>query len=163
MHRSVTSRYISIRDHVKIYLERDSLVSLPLRHLGEPRAGLLRLTVMSRLSCRLAMGWAALVVTVGTVAACGGAGSARSAVPAEFRAACGHPGAQVTVKKVPVTVSHAECDLTGVTISYRNYGGATVPSGGGGTGIGTSSGFTLTIHPGTLDVTVNATGVPGNG
>ncbi|HEY7013040.1 MAG TPA: hypothetical protein VH480_09810 [Streptosporangiaceae bacterium] len=62
-----------------------------------------------------------------------------------------------------MTVSHAECDLTGVTISYRNYGGATVPSGGGGTGIGTSSGFTLTIHPGTLDVTVNATGVPGNG
>jgi len=123
---------------------------------------LLRLTVMSRLSRRLAMVWAALVVTVGTVAACGGAASARSAVPAEFRAACGHPGAQVTVKKVPVIVSHAECDLTGVTISYRNYGGATVPSGGG-TGIGTSSGFTLTIHSGTLDVTVNATGVPGNG
>ena len=66
------------------------------------------------------------------------------------------------VRKVPVTVSHAECDLTGVTISYRGYGGATVPDGQGRTGIGTSSGFTLTIHPGSLDVTINATGVPGN-
>jgi hypothetical protein len=37
---------------------------------------------------------------------------------------------------------------------------ATVPRGGGG--IGTSSGFTLVVHPGTLDVTVNAAGPPGN-
>lgn len=137
-----------------------------MRHQVEPGAGPLRLMGMSSLSRRLAMVWAgvaALIVTVLGVAACGGAASARSAIPAEFRAACGHPGAQVTVRKVPVTISHAECDLTGVTISYRNYGGATVPSGGGGTGIGTSSGITLTIHPGTLDLTVNATGVPGNG
>lgn len=41
-------------------------------------------------------------------------------------------------------------------ITYRGYGGATVPSGGDS--VGTSSGFTLTIQPGTLDVTVNATG-----
>jgi hypothetical protein len=27
---------------------------------------------------------------------------------------------------------------------------------------GTSSGFTLVVHPGTPDVTVNATGPPGN-
>jgi hypothetical protein len=27
---------------------------------------------------------------------------------------------------------------------------------------GVSSGFTLEVHPGTLDVTVNATGSPGN-
>jgi hypothetical protein len=134
--------------------------------LLEPGAGPLRLMDMSSLSGRLATVWArvaAPIVTVLSVAACGSAVSARSAVPAEFRAACGHPGAQVTVMKVPVTISHAECDLTGVTISYRNYGGATVPSGTGGTAIGTSSGFTLRVHPGTLDVTVNATGVPGNG
>jgi hypothetical protein len=64
------------------------------------------------------------------------------------------------VRKVPVTIRHADCDLTGVVITYRGYGGATVPSDG--TSVGTSSGFTLTIHPGTLDVTVNATGAPGN-
>ena len=68
----------------------------------------------------------------------------------------------MSVRKVPVTISHVECDLTGVVISYRNYGGATVPRGQGGTGVGTSGGFTLTVHPGTLDVTVNATGIPGN-
>jgi hypothetical protein len=79
---------------------------------------------MSSLSRRLARVWAgvtAVIVTVGTVAACGGAASARSAVPAEFRALRG------------------------------------------GTAVRTSSGFTLRIHPGTLDVTVNATGVPGHG
>ena len=66
----------------------------------------------------------------------------------------------MTVRKVPVTVPHAACDLTGVVISYPGYGGATVPRGSGG--IGTSSGLTLVVHPGTLDVTVNATGPPGN-
>lgn len=84
-----------------------------------------------------------------------------SAVPPEFRAACGHPGARVTVRKVPVTISHAACDLTGVEISYPGYGGATIPRGRGGIVIGNSLGFTLTVHPGTLDVTVNATGIPG--
>ncbi len=66
------------------------------------------------------------------------------------------------VRKVPVTVSHAACDLTGVLITYRNYVGAVVPRGGGGTASGNSFGFTLTIQPDSLDVTVNATGVPGN-
>jgi hypothetical protein len=65
-------------------------------------------------------------------------------------------------RKVPVTVSHAACDLTGILITYRNYAGATVPRGYGGTTIGNSSGFTLTIQPGSLDVTVNTTGVPGD-
>ncbi len=68
----------------------------------------------------------------------------------------------MTIRKVPVTISHAECDLTGVEISYPGRGGAGVPRGGGGTGIGNSMGLTLTVHPGTLDVTVNATGAPGN-
>jgi hypothetical protein len=63
---------------------------------------------------------------------------------------------------VPVTISHAACDLTGVAISYRNRGGATVPHGGGGTGIGNSDGFELTVHPGSLDVTITVTGPHGN-
>ncbi|MGN6176862.1 MAG: hypothetical protein ACTHPS_28500, partial [Streptosporangiaceae bacterium] len=84
----------------------------------------------------------------------------RWAGPPEFGAACGHPGAHVTVRKVPVPIRHADCDLTGVMISYPRYGGAAVPRGSGG--IGTSSGFTLVVHPGTLDVTVNAAGPAGN-
>ena len=86
----------------------------------------------------------------------------KPAIPAEFRAACGHPGAQVEVRKVPVTISHAACDLTGVAISYRDFGGATVPHGGGGTGIGNSNGFELTVHSGSLDVTITAPATHGN-
>jgi hypothetical protein len=85
----------------------------------------------------------------------------RPAIPPEFRAACGHPGAQVEVRKVPVTISHAACDLTGVAISYRDFGGATVPHGGG-TGIGNSNGFELTVHSGSLDVTITAPATHGN-
>jgi hypothetical protein len=81
-------------------------------------------------------------------------------VPEEFQPACGRPGSRVIVRHFPVTIPHALCDLTGVAISYPGYGGATVPRGSGS--IGTSSGFTLVVHPGTLDVTVNATGPPGN-
>ena len=84
------------------------------------------------------------------------------AIPAEFRAACGHPGAQVEVRTVPVTIRHAACDLTGVAVSYRNRGGATVPRNGGGTGIGNSDGFELTVHPGSLDVTITVTGPHGH-
>src|SRR4051794_30717943 len=87
--------------------------------------------------------------------------SARApAVPAEFRPACGHPGAQVEVRKVPVTIRHAACDLTGVAVSYRNRGGATVPSSAGG--IGNSDGFDLEVHSGSLDVTITVTGPHGN-
>jgi len=101
-----------------------------------------------------------LAVTAAS-AGCGGPPpSPRAEVPPEFRAACGHPGSSVTVRTVPVTVPHAACDLTGVVISYPGYGGAAVPRGSGG--IGTGSGFTLEVHPGTLDVTVDATGPPGN-
>ena len=117
-----------------------------------------------------------LVLAAGAVAGCASAApqaspaspvspaapAARPAIPPEFRAACGHPGAQVEVRTVPVTISHAACDLTGVAISYRNRGGATVPHGGGGTGIGNSDGFELTVHPGSLDVTITVTGPHGN-
>ena len=100
--------------------------------------------------------WAAVAVV-----GCGPAGDP-AAVPPEFRAACGHPGAHVEVRHVPVTIRHADCDLTGVAISYRDYGGATVPHGGG-VGIGNSFGFTLTVAAGSLDVTVSApAGPPGN-
>ena len=84
-----------------------------------------------------------------------------SAVPPEFQHACGHPGAEVVVRQVPVTVQHADCDLTGVVISYPGRGGATVPAEDGVT-VGSSTGFTLTVHPGTLDVTVDVTGPAGN-
>jgi len=133
-------------------------------HGQEPDEGLLRPTGMKRLPCRPGKVWVGITVlalTVVNIAACSSLPpSPRSPIPPEFRAACGHPGARVTVRKVPVTISHADCNLTGVMISYPGYGGATVPHGSGG--IGNSSGFTLTVHPGTLDVTVNATGTPGN-
>jgi hypothetical protein len=119
---------------------------------------------------------AVLVLAAGAIAGCASAApqvspappappvssAARPAIPPEFRAACGHPGAQVEVRRVPVTISHAACDLTGVAVSYRNRGGATVPRNGGGTGIGNSDGFELTVHPGSLDVTITVTGPPGN-
>jgi hypothetical protein len=111
-----------------------------------------------------------LVLAVAAVAGCASAApsapsapsAARPAIPPEFRAACGHPGAQVEVRKVPVTISHAACDLTGVAISYRDFGGATVPHGGGGTSIGTSNGFVLAVHSGSLDVTITAPPTHGN-
>ncbi len=103
----------------------------------------------------------ALALTAVATAACGTSRPLpRTVIPPEFAAACGHPGSHVRVRNVPVTIRHADCDLTGVVITYRGYGGATVPSGS--SSVGTSSGFTLTIHPGTLDVTVNAAGAPGN-
>lgn len=111
---------------------------------------------------------AVLVLAAAALAGCASAAPSTTrpanppAVPPEFRSACGHPGAQVEVHKVPVTISHAACDLTGVAISYKNYGGATVPHGDGGTSIGNSGGFGLTVHPGSLDVTITATGTPGN-
>jgi len=105
--------------------------------------------------------WAVLSMVV-AVTACGGSAPDPSAVPPEFRAACGHPGAHVAVRHVPVTVPHAECDLTGVAISYGAYGGATVPRQGG-VGIANSFGFTLTVAAGSLDVTITApSGPPGN-
>ena len=110
---------------------------------------------------------AVLVLAAAAVAGCASAApkpanSPKPAIPAEFRAACWHPSAQVAVRKVPVTISHAACDLTGVAISYRDFGGATVPHGGGGTSIATSSGFELSVHSGSLDVTITAPATHGN-
>ena len=80
-------------------------------------------------------------------------------VPEEFRAACGRPGRRVIVRHFPVTIPHALCDLTGVAISYPRHGGATVHPEPGM--IGSSAGFRLTVHPGTLDVTVEVLLRPG--
>lgn len=103
----------------------------------------------------------ALAVTALLTACAATTNGTPAAVPSEFQSACGHPGAKVHVRKVPVTVSHDRCDLTGVQITYRNYGGAYVSKKPGV--IATSSGFTLTVQPGSLDVTVDApSGPPGN-
>ena len=73
-------------------------------------------------------------------------------VPEEFRPACGGPGSRVIVRHFPVTIPHALCDLTGVAIAYPRHGGATVQATPGT--IYNSGGFRLTVHPRTLDVTV---------
>src|SRR5579872_3438762 len=54
----------------------------------------------------------------------GSAGRDLTAVPPEFRPACGRPGSHVVVRQVPVTIPHALCDLTGVILSYPGHGGA---------------------------------------
>jgi len=84
-----------------------------------------------------------------------------TAVPAEFRPACGRPGAHVTIRQVPVTVRHAMCDLTGVSLSVPGRGGATVPARPG-SAIGNSKGFQVRVDSRTRDVTITVTGPAGN-
>lgn len=83
-----------------------------------------------------------------------------TAVPPEFRPACGRPGSDVTVRQVPVTVPHALCDLTGVMLSYPGRGGAAVPAPG--TGVASSTGFQVEVDTHTQDVTVTVSGAAGN-
>jgi hypothetical protein len=84
-----------------------------------------------------------------------------TAVPPEFRPACGRPGTHVTVGQVPVTVPHAVCDLTGVSLSFPGRGGATVPARPG-SAIENSKGFQVMVDSRTRDVTITVTGTPGN-
>ena len=84
-----------------------------------------------------------------------------TAVPPEFRPACGRPGSHVTVRQVPVTVPHALCDLTGVILSYPGRGGAAVPDSPG-SGVGNSMGFQVKVDAHTQDVTVTVSGAAGN-
>jgi hypothetical protein len=155
-----------MRPRLPVFLRsrRTAVTVIPARHPGpdtvEPAAGRLRPTIMNRRAGRPCARIAVLVLAAAAVAAC--ASAPPPVIPPEFRAACGHPGARVEVRKVPVTISHAACDLTGVAISYRDYGGATVPRGDGGTTIYNSGGFRLTVQSGSLDVTITATGTPGN-
>ena len=83
------------------------------------------------------------------------------AVSPEFRPACGRPGARVIVRQVPVTIPHALCDLTGVSLSYPGHGGAAVTAGPGHT-IYNSKGFRLEVDARTLDVTITVTGLAGH-
>jgi hypothetical protein len=84
-----------------------------------------------------------------------------TAVPPEFRAACGRPGSDVTIRQVPVTVPHALCDLTGVILSYPDRGGAAVPDSPG-SGVSNSMGFQVQVDAHTQDVTVTVSGAVGN-
>jgi hypothetical protein len=84
-----------------------------------------------------------------------------TAVPPEFRLACGRPGSDVTVRQVPVTVPHALCDLTGVILSYPGRGGAAVPDSPG-SGVASSQGFRVQVDAYTQDVTVTVSGTAGN-
>src|SRR5579862_5784117 len=83
-----------------------------------------------------------------------------TAVPPEFHPACGRPGSRVTVRQVPVTVPHALCDLTGVTLSYPGHGGAVVPSPG--KGVVNSKGCQVEVDARTLDVTITVSGLRRN-
>ena len=80
-----------------------------------------------------------------------------TAVPPEFRSACGRPGSRVTVRQVPVTVPHVLCDLTGVMLAYPGHGGAVVPSPG--EGVGNSLGIQVQVDARTLDVTITVSGL----
>lgn len=80
-----------------------------------------------------------------------------TAVPPEFRPACGRPGSSVIVRRVPVTIPHALCDLTQVTLSYPGHGGAVTPSPGHG--VGNSQGIQVEVDARTLDVTITVSGL----
>ena len=84
-----------------------------------------------------------------------------TAVPPEFRPACERPGSRVIVRQVPVTIPHALCDLTGVSLSYPGHGGAAV-TGPPGSMIWNSGGFRLKVDADTLDVTITVSGPAGN-
>jgi hypothetical protein len=89
---------------------------------------------------------------------------AKASVPAAFRHACGHPGAKVRVTRLPVTIKHSACDLTGVSITVRGGEGAFVPESGGvgatwdGTDAADSGSLTINVANGTRDVTISGTG-----
>ena len=80
-----------------------------------------------------------------------------TAIPPEFRSACGRPGSHVIVRQVPVLVPHALCDLTGVHLSYPGHGGAVTPHPGHGTG--NSKGFQVEVDRRTLDVGITVRGL----
>jgi len=100
-------------------------------------------------------------VPVVTTAATSPAATASSAlplrVPEVFAAACGHPGAQVTVTDLPVTIPRALCDLTGVVVVYGETG-VTIPASGGvqANADGTSGATDIGafVDPSTGDVTL---------
>ena len=92
-----------------------------------------------------------------------GAG-AKAGIPAAFRHACGHPGAKVRVTRLPVTIKHSACNLTGVSITVHGGEGAVVPESGGvgatwdGIDSAHTGSLTITVANGTRDVTITGTG-----
>lgn len=79
--------------------------------------------------------------------------SSADSVPAEFKAACGRPGAEVITHRLHVVIKHAECDLAGVVIINQGRG-VTVPMDPGG--VGSSSGVSVQVARGTEDVSFTA-------
>lgn len=81
------------------------------------------------------------------------------APPAEVAAACGHPGAVVELKRVPLVVPHDQCDLTGVVVRHGGVG-VTVPASGsaGVNADGLKGGASLvaSVATGSKDVTIHA-------
>jgi hypothetical protein len=77
-------------------------------------------------------------------------------LPSAVRAACGHPGSTVTLERLPVTIRHADCDLTGVEVRY-GMTGLTVPSsemvGAAADGISSSTTLVVEVDPTIGDVT----------
>lgn len=108
----------------------------------------------------MAAGAAVLAGWVG-LAGCSSAGSAGgpkpdlSRVPAEFRDACGKSGVSVHVNSVPVTVRHADCDLTGATI-YHDAAYARVPAPGKTASMVVDT-FKLDPPPSSIRIDVDAT------
>ena len=104
----------------------------------------------------------ALLVMAGACAlltSCGDSTGApqSAAVPAEVQPACGRPGTVVKLVEVPVTIKHADCDLTGVVLEHGGAG-VTVPTSGNVTaqtdGRKGSSSLTVLVAAGSKDVTV---------
>ena len=109
----------------------------------------------------------ALAAAAAVITACGShpaPAGASASVPAAFRHACGHPGAKVRVTRLPVTVKHSACNLTGVSITVRGGEGAVVPESGGvgatwdGIDSAHTGSLTITVADGTRDVTITGTG-----
>lgn len=74
-----------------------------------------------------------------------------------FRTACGHPGSQVVLTTLPMTIAHTSCDLTGVIVLYGNSG-LTIPQRDNVTvvadGSPISTTLTADVDPTTKDVTL---------
>ena len=89
--------------------------------------------------------------------------SPRAGVPPELWAACGKPGSTVEVEAVPVTVRHADCDLSGVTLMHAGVGMAVPKPGEGGAGFfeappgGSSRSASVSRDEATKDVTFSVT------
>jgi hypothetical protein len=103
-------------------------------------------------------------VPMSTGASTSTAAALSSRVPAEVLPGCGHPGGTIVIHQSPITIRHADCDLTGVIIDVGGVG-AVVPSAGWVAGDGDyaagskPSGATeinISVDPTTRDVTITS-------